>query len=145
MGTVKDVACNEWIAEFAKYLKKGNKITQPDWAAFAKTAAFKELAPTDPDWLYVRAAAIMRKLYLRPLRGVAFLANEFGGKRRNGSARKHHVRGTRKCIRFVLAELEKQNLVEQVQVDGIERRKITAKGQTDMNRIAQTIYNAAAN
>merc|ERR1712178_326413 len=123
--TVKDVSANEWIVEFAKHLKKGNKIAQPDW-------------------LYTRAAAVMRKLYLRPYRGVAFLANEFGGKRRNGVARKHHARGTRKCIRYVLSELERVNLVEMdsKDKDDIQRRRVTAKGQTDMNRIAQTLYNA---
>merc|ERR1712178_41048 len=140
--TVKDVPCNQWISEFAKYLKKGNKIAQPDWTVFAKTAAFKELAPSDPDWLYVRAAAVMRKLYLRPCRGISQLANDFGGKRRNGGARKHHARGARGCVRYCLMQLEKANLVEKVTKDGLSRRKISSRGQTDMNRIAQAISNA---
>lgn len=31
------------------------QVTLPDWVDFAKTGAFKELAPLDPDWYYIRA------------------------------------------------------------------------------------------
>ena len=38
-----------------QHLKKNDKVSLPDWVDFAKTGAFKELAPLDPDWYYIRA------------------------------------------------------------------------------------------
>jgi hypothetical protein len=36
----------------------------PTWADVVKTASYKELAPYDPDWFFVRAASMARKVYL---------------------------------------------------------------------------------
>jgi small subunit ribosomal protein S19e len=33
------------------------QIEVPSWVDIVKTATFKELAPYDPDWYYVRAGA----------------------------------------------------------------------------------------
>ena len=33
------------------------------WVDSVKTATYKELAPYDPDWFYIRAASVARKLY----------------------------------------------------------------------------------
>src|SRR4051812_37592172 len=53
--TVKDVASNDFIAAYAKFLKRSGKIDVPKWADIVKTAPHKELAPYDPDWYFVRA------------------------------------------------------------------------------------------
>ena len=45
----------------------------PKWSDFVKTGKMKELAPSNPDWLYVRAAALARKIYLRGHLGVSTL------------------------------------------------------------------------
>jgi len=37
----------------------------PNWADVVKTASYKELAPYDPDWFFVRAASMARKVYLK--------------------------------------------------------------------------------
>ena len=59
-------------AEFSHGLKKSAKsntayclkhqIELPHWTDLVKTATFKELAPYDPDWYYVRAGGML--LYL---------------------------------------------------------------------------------
>jgi small subunit ribosomal protein S19e len=46
-------------------LKKNNKIKIPDWASIVKTGLGKEISPIDQDWMYVRAAALARKIYVR--------------------------------------------------------------------------------
>lgn len=33
------------------------QIKLPQWVDIVKTGAFKELAPYDPDWYYIRAGA----------------------------------------------------------------------------------------
>ena len=67
---VKDVKSEVFVAEFAKYLKRSGKIELPKYVDFAKTGHAKELSPYNPDWYYVRAAALARRVYTRPGTGV---------------------------------------------------------------------------
>src|SRR5271170_5118064 len=50
------------------------KLEVPAWVDIVKTASFKEIAPYDPDWFYVRAAAVARHIYLHKSVGVGALA-----------------------------------------------------------------------
>ena len=53
--TVKDVNSHDFVIAYAAHLKRIGKIEVPKWADLVKTAAFKELAPYDQDWYYIRA------------------------------------------------------------------------------------------
>ena len=44
-----------FIAAYASHLKRSGKLEVPTWVDIVKTGSFKELAPYDPDWYYVRA------------------------------------------------------------------------------------------
>ncbi|KAK2439984.1 monocopper oxidase protein SKU5 [Trifolium repens] len=57
----------------------------PEWTDIVKTAKFKELAPYDPDWYYIRAASMARKIYIRGGLGVGAFQRIYGGSQRNGS------------------------------------------------------------
>jgi hypothetical protein len=46
-----------FIAAYASHLKRSGKLEVPAWVDIVKTGAYKELAPYDPDWYYVRAGA----------------------------------------------------------------------------------------
>ena len=83
-------------------MKKNDKIKQPKWTDFCKTAVGRELAPYDPDWLYIRAAAIARKVYLRGHTGVGRMTHLFGGKERNGVIGPFHAPSHAKIIRYCL-------------------------------------------
>lgn len=50
-----------FIKAYAAYLKRTGKLEVPKWVDLVKTGTFKELAPYDPDWYYVRAG--MQYLY----------------------------------------------------------------------------------
>ena len=89
-STVKDVPAMDFIKGYAEYLKKTDKIKIPEWFAFIKSAPGRELAPLDPDWIYIRAAALARKIYLRGHLGVGKLMHIYGGNYRNGTVRSHH-------------------------------------------------------
>jgi len=52
---VKDVASDQFVVAYAAHLKRIGKIEVPKWADLVKTASYKELAPYDPDWYYIRA------------------------------------------------------------------------------------------
>jgi small subunit ribosomal protein S19e len=53
--SVRDVAPAEFIATYAKFLKKSGKLQLPKWVDLVKTATWKQLPPMNPDWYYVRA------------------------------------------------------------------------------------------
>jgi small subunit ribosomal protein S19e len=44
-----------FITAYASHLKRSGKLEVPTWVDLVKTGAYKELAPYDPDWYYVRA------------------------------------------------------------------------------------------
>lgn len=57
--TVKDVNAHDFIRAYAAHLKRSGKLRVPSWADHVKTATFKELAPADNDWFYVRAGMFL--------------------------------------------------------------------------------------
>ena len=77
--TVRDVSAAKFISAYADVLKNNDKFHVPKWVDLVKTGVHKELAPYDPDWYHIRAAAIIRKIYLRPGTGVGTLSGRFGG------------------------------------------------------------------
>ena len=140
--TVKDVPAADFIEAFAKHLKKGNKIKMPDWAVYYKTGCFKDLAPYDTDWLYIRAASIAYQLYMRGKVGVNTLRKHYGKKQRNGTCTEHSRIAAGKCIRYALQQLEAAGLVGKVTYEGDDSvlgKMLTKKGTTDMDRIASQI------
>ncbi len=52
--TVKDVSSHEFVVSYAAHLKKQGKIQLPELVDLMKTGIFKELAPYNDDWFYVR-------------------------------------------------------------------------------------------
>jgi len=133
---VKDIPAHEFIVTYAGHLKRSGKLEVPKWADLVKTGHFKELAPYDPDWYYIRAASIARKLYLRGGTGVGAFRKIYGGADRRGVKPSHFTLGSGAVIRSVLHQLEKLNLVTKDTKGG---RRITVEGQRELDSIAGTI------
>lgn len=139
---VKDVSAPQFIAEYAAYLKRTDKVTIPSWADYVKTGKNRELPPNDKDWLYIRAAALARKVYLRPSIGVGALKKIFGGTKNYGTTPSHYVEGSGKIIRYLLNELERKGIIETIKDEDNDRtqgRRITKKGQQELDSIAKQI------
>ncbi|KAK2385997.1 chloride channel protein CLC-f [Trifolium repens] len=83
--TVKDVSPHEFVKAYSAHLKRSGKLELPEWTDIVKTAKFKELAPYDPDWYYIRAASMAMKIYIRGGLGVGAFQRIYGGSQRNGS------------------------------------------------------------
>ena len=131
--TVKDVAPDRFIVSYAAHLKKSGKIDLPKWVDIVKTGKHKELAPYNPDWYYIRAASMARKIYLRGGIGVGAFKKIYGGAQRNGSKPSHFSTGSGSIARHILKQLEKVKVVEQDSKGG---RRLTTIGQRDLDRIA---------
>ena len=134
--TVKDVKAQEFIKAYAAYLKRTGRLEVPKWVDVVKTGVHKELAPYDPDWYYIRAAAVARHIYLRKGTGVGGLKKKYGGSINRGTRPSHHRDSSGSIARKVMQSLEKIDVVEKDPNGG---RRISSDGQKDLDRIAQQI------
>jgi small subunit ribosomal protein S19e len=136
MVTARDVPADELIKRLAMRLKNFEQVKPPEWAAYVKTGVFKEKPPTDPDWWYVRAASLLRKLYLAegPL-GVGTLRTIYGGRKRNGVAPAHFAKGSGSTVRRLLQQLEQAGLVKMT----AKGRTLSPKGRSLIDQVAKEI------
>ncbi|THU51485.1 hypothetical protein C4D60_Mb06t31530 [Musa balbisiana] len=131
--TVKDVSPHEFVKSYSAYLKRSGKMELPEWTDIVKTGMFKELAPYDPDWYYIRAASMARKIYLRQGIGVGGFQKIYGGRKRNGSCPPHFCKSSGAIARHILQQLERINIIE---IDSKGGRRITSQGQRDLDQVA---------
>nr|CCA22674.1 40S ribosomal protein S193 putative [Albugo laibachii Nc14] len=134
---VRDVSAADFIKAYADHLKRSGKMELPSWSDVVKTASFKEHSPYDPDWYYIRAASIARKVYLRQHTGVGSLRKVYGGGASRGVKRKHFQKASGGLIRHILHQLEEMKVVEKC-AEGVNKggRRISSHGQQDLDRIA---------
>jgi len=131
--TVRDVSHEKFIAAYAKHLKRSGRVTVPKWVDLVKTGHFKELAPTNPDWYFIRVASLARKVYLKGGVGVGEYRKIYGGKINRGSRPSRHALASGAVIRHALKNLETLKVVEKNPKGG---RSISSTGQRDLDRIA---------
>ena len=134
--TLKDVSSHDFVVEYAQHLKKTGKMEVPKWVDLCKTAPFKELAPYDEDFYYIRAASMARKIYLRAGIGVGAFRKIYGGSKDRGTRTEHFQKASGGLIRSILHNLEAMGVVEKMEDGG---RKITKKGQKDLDLVATTL------
>ena len=139
--SVKDVDQAEIVGKIAHFLKKSGKVKVPEWADLVKTGVYKELAPTNPDWYYIRAASIARRLYIRSPAGVGSFRNVYGGKLRRGVQPNSYGLAAGGVIRKALQTLEAIKWVEK-HPDG-KGRILSKQGRKDLDRIAQDLRNSS--
>jgi small subunit ribosomal protein S19e len=136
--TVRDVSPAAFIDAYAAHLKNSDKFELPKWCDIVKTGVAKELAPNDPDWYYVRAASIARKIYLKPGCGIGQLRKMYGKARRRGARTNTSTDGAAGVIRHILQQLEEIKVLEPRR-DGESKGRgstMTRVGQQDLDRIA---------
>jgi len=134
--TVKDVPAEKFIKAFAQHMKNQDKIDIPKWAEYVKTGTMKELAPYDRDWMYVRAASIMRKIYVRQGTGVGGLRKTYGDRNRKSTCKQHFTKASGKIIRHLVQQLEELGWVEQMEDSKKGGRKMTRDGQRECDTVA---------
>jgi len=137
LTTVYDVPADILIDRLSKYLKENvREVKPPEWAAYVKTGSHVERAPHNPDWWYVRAASILRKLYIKGPIGVSRLRKLYGGRKRRGVKPAHFRRAGGSIIRHILQQLEEAGLAEK---DGNRGRILTPKGRSLLDALAARI------
>ncbi len=81
MTTVFDIPAELLIRKVAEDLKDIDVIQAPSWAEFVKTGAHKQMPPENTDWWHLRAAAVLRRVYVDGPVGVERIRTAYGGAR----------------------------------------------------------------
>lgn len=136
MTSVGDVDTKLLIERIAKELE--SKIAMPNWALYVKTGVGNERPPEQRDWFFIRAASLLRRIYLDGPVGVSRLRSYYGARKRRGHKPAHTRKASGKIIRTILQELEKINLIERTDKPK-KGRRITREGQRFLNKIAKEI------
>ncbi len=140
MANVYEVDSAELIEKSADELKKIDSIKPAAWAPFVKTGVHKERPPLREDWWYIRAASILRKIYVLGPIGVSKLRRKYGGKRNQGHNTEHSDKGSGSIIRKILQQLQKAELVKYVEKGVHKGRVIAPKGVALLDKVATEIY-----
>ncbi len=128
MVTAYDIKPDELIQNLKEKLKKTENIKPEEWASFVKSGRYSERPPLQPDFWYIRAASILRKLYIHGPKGVGRLRKMYGGRKNRGVKPEKTYKAGGKIIRRILQQLEKEELVRKVMRDGRKGRELTPKG-----------------
>ena len=135
MKTIYEIESRVLIEKAAQELK--NIIKKPEWVDFVKTSRAKENLPKGKDWYFIRAAAILRTIYLNGPLGVQRLRVRYGAKKNRGHKPERFYKASGKIIRTILQELEKNNLII-FKKEGVHKgRIITPRGKSFMDKIAK--------
>ncbi|MEM5773214.1 MAG: 30S ribosomal protein S19e [Candidatus Aenigmatarchaeota archaeon] len=135
MVSAKLVDPQKLVERLKEELKKLEEIKPPEWAKFAKSGVHKQRPPEQLDFWYIRAASVLRRIYVDGPVGVERLRSYYGGRRKRGFFPQHFRKASGAIIRKILQQLEKAGLVEKTK----KGRKITAKGQKLLDNIAKEV------
>lgn len=135
MTTAYDVPAESLITKVSKDLKENDKIIVPDWARFVKTGVHKERRPENPDWWFVRAATLLRRIYVDGPVGIMRLQTKYGGNKDRGTNPEKFKRGSGSIIRVALQQLEDAGYVAKTE----RGRVVTPEGQSYLDNKAAEI------
>ena len=135
MTTVFDIPANDLIAKAADEHKNESAIKAPEWSEYVKTGVHKQMPPENPDWWYIRSAAVLRRIYVDGPIGVERMRSVYGGMQDNGSKPSHFRKGSGSIARKVMQQLEAAGFIEKV----TGGRNVSAKGRKFLDNIAHSL------
>jgi len=111
-------------------------VELPEWVDVVKTGYAKELPPNHQDWLYIRMASIIRRVYMRCPTGVGALSRRYGTlNKRRGVRPNHTAKSAKGLIRYSMQQFEKLGWMRKAE----RGRKLTRKGQYFMDEFSGRI------
>ena len=137
--TVLDAPANLFINGLAAFFKEKNVIKLTKWSSHAN-----EVVPLDPDYMFYKAAAICRILYVTKSKaiGVGSLKSFFGKKMRRGVEPPKFMKAAGKIIRELVKQLKNNGYVENYGTKGSEVTfglALTKQGRTELDKIASKV------
>ena len=141
--TIFDAPSLIFINTLASYFKEKNIIKLPKFSALVKTSRANDCEPINADYIYYKAAAICRKLYITKSKnlGVGSLRSMFSKKQRRGSQPPKTFRAGGKIIRDLVIQLKGAKYLENF--GGEEETNhgltLTKTGRSELDKIAAGI------
>jgi small subunit ribosomal protein S19e len=135
MVTAREVSAEKLIPKLKEELKKIKEIQPTEWSKFVKSGAHREKPPQQEDFWYIRAASLLRRIYLNGPVGTERLRSYYGGRKKKGYRPAHFRKASGNIIRKILQQLEKAGLIEKEK----KGRRITSKGQKFLDRVAYEV------
>ena len=139
MVTAFDVEHDALISTLKEKLKKTEFVKPEEWAQFVKSGRHAERVPVQEDFWYIRAASILRNLYIHGPKGVERLRKVYGGRKNRGVKPEKKYKAGGKIIRTILQQLEKEGLVVKVMRSGRKGRQLTPKAVKLIDNTAHEI------
>lgn len=133
METPYSVSADKFIEALAKDLEP--RIEQPGWSKNVKTGVSRERPPEQNNWWYLRAASLLRRIYIDGPVGMSRFRSYYGGRHRRGHKPAHFARSSGKVIRVLLQDLEKAGLLKKEK----KGRLLTPEGQKLLDAIAKKV------
>ncbi|KAH9599047.1 Ribosomal protein S19e [Trypanosoma melophagium] len=132
-ATLKDVRPWRWVKMCSRHFKREGRLFVPNCVEIVKTSHGRERAPQNPDWYYIRCAAVLRAVYMRPGVGYGGLSKRFGAKKNRGSRPEITTRASRGLLHWACKSLVKLGLIEKCEESG---HRITKAGRKVVDSIA---------
>ena len=142
MAKINEVDPTDLILAVAEALKKVDAIKAPQWALWVKTAHYKKRPPVNSDWWHVRAASILRKIYILGPLGTNKLKTVYSGKKRRGHKKPHFYKASGSIIRKILQQLEKAEFIKKHDKTVHKGRIIAPKGIALLDKVAKSLKGA---
>ena len=139
MVIARDVEAQKLTEHAKEELKKIKEIQPPAWAMFAKSGTNRNRPPIQPDFWYIRAASVLRRIYVDGPVGTSKLRTFYGGRKIYGTKPPHFKKSGGNIIRKIFQQLEAAGMIEKAS----KGRKITKKGQKFLDNIAHQIKSQA--
>ena len=137
-GLVHEIPSQAFIKALAEKLKEMPEFKMPEWAAFVKTGSAKDRVPDSDDWWYVRAASIVRTIYVQGVVGVSRLRTKYGSRKNRGMRPEKFYKSSGKIIRTIMQQATKTGFVEHIKEKKTGRR-LTKKGLAYLESIAKSM------
>ena len=142
--TVLDVPANTFITQLASFFTEKYVIKSQNWSNLVKCSHANEVVPLDPDYMFYKAAAIARILYVTKSKsiGVGSLRSFFGKKMRRGVEPPKFMKAAGKIIREIVKQLKSNGYVENYGAKGNSvtyGMVLTKQGRTELDKIASKV------
>ena len=124
----------KYIPALAEALKNIPEFEVPEWAMYVKSGVSRERPPADEDFWYIRAASILRQLYIKGVVGVGKLRTRYGSRKDRGGKPDRFFKSSGKIIRVILQQAEAAGLVEKV-LRMQHGRRLTQNGRDFLDSI----------
>jgi small subunit ribosomal protein S19e len=131
MVSILEVQADKLIERLKEELKKIETIKPPIWSKMVKSGANKERPPQQEDFWYIRAASILRRIYIDGPIGVSRLRTYYGGRKRRGVRPAKTYKSGGSIIRKILQQLEASEFIKKDK----KGRVLTSKGREFVDKI----------